>query len=40
MEVNTFLGGVLRGLGYDVLSVGGRVSFATTGKSGEGFSGW
>ncbi|SPN96601.1 related to arylamine N-acetyltransferase [Cephalotrichum gorgonifer] len=40
METNTVFGCILRSLGYDVLSVGGRVSFATMGQQGEGFSGW
>ncbi|PKS06278.1 hypothetical protein jhhlp_007026 [Lomentospora prolificans] len=40
MEVNALFGAVLRGLGYDVMSVGGRVSNQTMGKPGEGYSGW
>ena len=40
MEVNTVLACVLRGLGFDVVSLGGRISFATDRKEGEGYSGW
>lgn len=40
MEVNTLFACVLRGLGFDVLSVGARISFATQRKEGEGYLGW
>lgn len=40
MENNTFFGCVLRGLGYEVLSVGGRVSHETTGRRDGGWAGW
>lgn len=40
MEVNTLLASVLKGLGFDVYSLGARISFATNRKEGEGFDGW
>lgn len=40
MEVNTLFACVLRGLGFDVLSVGARISFATQRMEGEGYLGW
>ena len=40
MENNTFFGCVLRGFGYEVLSVGGRVSHETTGRRDGGWAGW
>lgn len=40
MENNTFFGTVLRSLGFTVTPVGGRVSFATTGRPGNGYAGW
>lgn len=40
MEVNGLFGCVLRGLGFDVLSVGTRISFATERREGEGYLGW
>lgn len=40
MEVNTLLACVLKGLGFDVCSVGARISFATDRKEGEGYNGW
>ena len=40
MENNTFFGCVLRGLGFEVLSVGGRVSHETTGRRDGGWAGW
>lgn len=40
MENNTLLGAVLRGLGYDVINAGARVSDATAGRPGGGFMGW
>ncbi|KAI9678806.1 MAG: N-terminal acetyltransferase [Caeruleum heppii] len=39
MENNTFFGSVLRSLGFDIYSVGARVSHAING-SGEGYGGW
>lgn len=40
MEVNTVLACVLKGLGFDVCSLGARISFATDRKEGEGYGGW
>ena len=40
MEINTVLACVLKGLGFDVYSVGGRISFATDRREGEGYGGW
>ena len=40
MEVNTLLACVLKGLGFDVCSVGARISFVTNRKEGEGYDGW
>lgn len=40
MENNTFFGCVLRSLGFEVLSVGGRVSHETTGRRDGGWEGW
>ena len=40
MEVDAFLAAVLRGLRYDVVTCGGRVSYVTQGQDREGFSGW
>ena len=40
MENNALFGCVLRGLGYEVLSVGGRVSHETTGRRDGGWDGW
>lgn len=40
MENNCFFGTVLRSLGFDICSVGARVSDATNGVSGGGYGGW
>ena len=40
MEDNTFFGCILRSLGFEVLSVGGRVSHETTGRHDGGWAGW
>jgi arylamine N-acetyltransferase len=40
MEINTFFATVLRCLGFTLFSTGGRVSDATTGMPGRGYSGW
>ena len=40
MENNTFFGCLLRGFGFEVLSVGGRVSHETTGRRDGGWAGW
>ena len=40
MENNALFGCVLRGFGYEVLSVGGRVSHETTGRRDGGWDGW
>ncbi|KAL8992614.1 MAG: hypothetical protein Q9169_006960 [Polycauliona sp. 2 TL-2023] len=40
MENNAFFGTVLRGLGFGVTSVGGRVCDGVGGGDGAGFGGW
>jgi len=40
MEDNTFFGTVLRSLGYELISTGGRISSATAGRPGNMFFGW
>ena len=40
MENNTFFGCILRSLGFELLSVGGRVSHETTGRHDGGWAGW
>ena len=40
MENNAFFAAVLRGLGYDVVTCGARVSWAVNGTPGGGYSGW
>jgi arylamine N-acetyltransferase len=40
MENNTFFAAVLRGLGYEVLTTGARVSNAANGIFDGGFTGW
>ena len=40
MELNALFGAVLRTLGYQVYSTGGRVSYATGGMPGDKFMGW
>ena len=39
MENNAFFGAILRSLGYAVFAAGGRVSDATAGRPGGGFTG-
>lgn len=40
MELNIFFGTVLRSLGYTLFYAGGRVSDATAGIPGAGYTGW
>lgn len=40
MENNTFLGAVLRTLGFSMINAGGRVSHAAAGRPGPGYKGW